>query len=523
MAQEPRHIQLDYRPRPQFMPLHTRTQRWGVVVAHRQAGKTVACINELIRSAMTCTKQDGRFAYIAPYYSQAKAVAWNYLKRFSAPIPGIKTNESELHITYPNGAEIRLSGADNYDRLRGLYHDGVVCDEVGDMDPRAWEEAIRPTLAARRGWGLFIGTPKGINHFAKMWQNAQSDPEWFTLHLPASETGLLTQEELDDNRKTLSEEQYQAEYEASFEASVVGAFYGRVMAKAEKDGRICGVPYDPNALVDTWWDLGVDDATAIWFTQTIGREVHVLDYLEEAGEGLQYYARRLKEKPYADGYGTHNAPHDIAQRELGTGKSRLETAAGLGIAFQMVPNIGRADGIDAARAFINKCWFDKVNTACGCMALTSYRKVWDDKRKIFQTAPLHDWASNGADAFRYLAIGHKTIGPKPAYVQSRSRPSSSGDGMDGGLRWTPNTFVAASIMIRIQVCSVGVHATMFRADGTRGMRVVSLDISTLTAIGLLSSVTIVGCQRVWRGFGCMDHGRSSRFGILLATMFVLRG
>jgi phage terminase large subunit len=431
MSMEPRHIQLAYKPRPQFMPLHNRKQRWAIVVAHRQAGKTVACINELIRAALTCTKEDGRFAYVAPYYSQAKQIAWNYLKRYASPIPGIKTNESELYIAFPNGAEVRLSGADNYDRLRGLYHDGCVLDEVGDMDPRAWEEAIRPTLAARKGWAIFIGTPKGINHFAKMWKDAETNPEWFTLRLPASETGLLSQEELDSNRATQSEEQYAAEYEASFEASVVGAFYGREMAKAEKDGRICGVPWQPEVLTDTYWDLGMDDATAIWFVQTVGREIHVIDYLEEAGEGLQFYARRLKEKPYI--YGTHNAPHDIAVRELGSGKSRLETAASLGINFQTVPNIPRADGIDAARMFISRCWFDKEATMRGCLALTSYKKIWDEKRKTFQSQPLHDWSSNAADAFRYMSVGHKNAQPKQAFAPSRYRSGGGGNG--SGLDW----------------------------------------------------------------------------------------
>lgn len=398
-------VDTTYRYRTQFGALHRRKQRWGVVVAHRRAGKTVACINDLIDATLRCNKPEPRFAYVAPYFSQAKDVAWSYLKHYTAPIPGAQANESELRVDLPGGRRIRLYGADNYERLRGLYFDGVVLDEYGDMDPRAWQEVIRATLADRAGWAVFIGTPKGINHFADQWDRAQSDADWFKAKLRASETGLLPQAELDDARKAMSEEQYLAEFECSFEASAFGAYWGREMAALDKAGHITGVQWQQDIAVDTWWDLGVNDATAIWFTQNVGREVHVIDYLEESGEGLPFYARRLQELGYV--YGTHNAPPDIAARELGSGKSRLETAAALGIRFNVVPNLDRADGIDAARSFIPRCWFDRAKTERGRLALVSYRKQWDEKRKIFLAQPLHDWASNGADAFRYLAVGHR--------------------------------------------------------------------------------------------------------------------
>src|SRR5579864_8439222 len=399
-------IVIPYRPRSQFLPLHDRSQRWAVCVAHRRAGKTVACINELIRAAVTCEMRDPRFAYLAPHYNQAKDVAWNYLKKFSAAIPGITTNESELRVDYPNRSRVRLYGADNFERLRGIYLDGVVLDEFGDMDPRAWTEVIRPALADRAGWAVFIGTPRGLNAFHDLWKLAQTDEQWFSLRLPASETGILDQGELDSNRAQMSEEAYAAEFEASFEASVVGAYWGREMAQAEKDGRSTRVPYQAEMPVHTWWDLGVDDATAIWFTQDVGREIHVIDYLEDSGVGLPEYVKRLQAKPYV--YGTHNFPHDIRVRELGSGRSRIEIAASLGIKAAIVPDIPAADGRDAARGFIARCWFDLNATERGRLALVSYRRVWDDKRKVFQSQPLHDWASNGADAFRYLAVGHKT-------------------------------------------------------------------------------------------------------------------
>lgn len=422
-------VTIPYRPREQFSGLHNRSKRWAVGVCHRRAGKTVACINDLVRGALTCGKREPRFAYVAPYFSQAKDVAWSYLKRYTAPIPGVSVNESELRVDLPNQGRVRLYGADNYERLRGIYLDGVVLDEFGDMDPRAWQEAIRPALADRQGWAIFIGTPRGLNHFADLWERAQTDPEWYPLMLKASETGLLPSAELAQARREMSEEQYAAEFECSFAASVVGAYFGKELQAAESEGRITRVPVAPEIAVDTWWDLGVNDATSIWFTQTVAREVHVIDYYEASGEGLPHYARVLQGRGYI--YGQHNAPHDIQVRELGSGRSRIETARGLGIPFRIVPDIGLMDGIEAARLFLARCWFDREKTERGRLALASYRKVWDEKRRVFQSHPYHDWASNGADAYRYLAVGHKFSAhrqerPEPRrFLEMSARPDSS--------------------------------------------------------------------------------------------------
>ena len=423
-------VSTGYQARPQFVPLHMRTQRWAITVAHRRAGKTVACINDLIDACLRCSLPEPRFAYVAPLYAQAKDVAWAYLKQFTAAIPGVQTNESELRVDLPGGRRIRLYGADNYERLRGLYFDGIVLDEFGDMDPRAWQEVIRASLADRHGWAVFIGTPKGLNHFADAWRRAATDDAWMTLRLRASETGLISEAELADARKEMSEDQYLAEFECSFEASVVGAFYGREMKAAADEGRICRVPYQPGIAVDTWWDLGVRDAAAIIMTQNIGREVHVIDYAENSGEGLPGCVRELQARPYV--WGKHNAPHDIQVRDFGTGKSRIEQGEAMGFRFEIVPDIGRMDGINAARNFIASCYFDEVKCGRLVEALTSYHKVWDEKRKTFQAEPYHDWSSNGADAFRYLSVGHKLDVQRRAPIERRRLMVATGE-PDG--RW----------------------------------------------------------------------------------------
>jgi hypothetical protein len=395
-------IETGYEARPQFEPLHLRTQRWGVIVAHRRAGKTVACVNDLIDAALRCDRPEGRYAYIAPYFAQAKDVAWTYLKRFAGPVPGVTIHEQELRVDLPNGARVRLYGADNYERLRGIYLDGVVLDEFGDMDPRAWVEVIRPALADRRGWAIFIGTPKGRNHFQTIWEQATSKPdEWFSLMLRASTSGLVDAQELADARAAMSEDQYNQEFECSFDAAVVGSYYGKLIERAEQDGRIGNVAWEPGVPVNTWWDLGIDDSTAIWFAQLIGREIRLIDYYENSGVGLEHYARVLKDREYV--YGQHVLPHDVEVRELSTGKSRWAFLAGLGIKGKVCRQHDVEDGINQVRAILPRCWFDRTRCARGIEALRQYRREWSDKLKSFANRPLHDWTSHGADAFRYGA------------------------------------------------------------------------------------------------------------------------
>lgn len=401
-------IVIPYKPRPQFDPYHNRASRFAKVVAHRRFGKTVGCINDLIRKAVTNTRTQPppRYAYIAPTYTQAKDVAWNYLKFYSAPIPGIKTSESELWVDYPNGARVRLYGADNYERLRGLYHDDVVIDEPAQIDPRAWPEVIRPTLTDYQGGATFIGTPAGRDWFYKIDRDdgtGEELPDWFRLTLKASETQIIGAAELQSLKSGLSEEQYAQEFECSFDAAVVGAYYGKLMTQAEADKRITGVPYEPTAQVWTAWDLGIRDSTAIWFAQTVGKEIRVIDYYEASGADLAHYVDQIRQRRYS--YAGHILPHDAQAKELGTGKSRLEVLENLGMSNITIAPMHRVeDGINAVRVFIPKCWFDEKKCSRGIDALKLYRAEFDDKLQTLKPRPVHDWASHGADAFRYLAM-----------------------------------------------------------------------------------------------------------------------
>lgn len=399
-------IDLGYRPREIFVPFHTRKQRWACIVAHRRAGKTVACIADLVDAALRDTSGNGRFGYVAPLYAQAKDIAWGYLKDHASKIPGATTNESELRVDFTNGARIRLYGADNYDRMRGLYFDGVVLDEPADMPINAWPTVIRPALSDRKGWACFIGTPKGHNDFYDTHVEASKSDEWFSALYKASETGILEQEELDAARKVMGQDRYEQEYECSFQAAIQGAYYATEMRKVMEDGRICRVPYEPSKPVVTSWDLGVGDSTAIWFMQQVGPERRLIDYYENSGVGLDHYVRELDGKGYV--YGEHILPFDIKVKELGTGKSRLETLGGLGILETTIaPQLRVDDGIQAVRSFLATCWFDEEKTHRGVEALKQYRRDFDEKGKTWRARPSHDWTSHPADSFRYLATGYQ--------------------------------------------------------------------------------------------------------------------
>ena len=416
-------IKLGYEARPQFTAFHARKQRWACIVAHRRCGKTVACVMDLIDAALRCKKPEGRFAYMSPTYTQSKDTCWQYLKRFTADIPGVEQRESDLMVIFPNGARVRLYGVENYDRLRGTYIDGLVLDEYADINPRAWPEVLRPALADRAGWAVFIGTPRGRNDFWRVHHHAEQTPEWFSLVLRASHTGLLSQAELDDMRDTLTPEQYDQELECSFDAAILGAYYGREIAEAEASGRIGDVPYDPILPVHTAWDLGIGDSTAIWFFQVALAEIRVIDYYEAAGHGLPHYASVLSSRGYT--YGTDYLPHDGEARQLGTGRSLWETLHSLTNRIpRILPKQNVMDGINAARVTIGKAWFDGTKCYDGLEALRAYRADFDEKAKTFHDRPRHDWSSHGADAFRYMALAWREMQPekpKPPPVDSWDR------------------------------------------------------------------------------------------------------
>lgn len=399
--------EFDYKARAAFKDFHYRQERWAVLVCHRRAGKTVASINDIIRRALDENKENARYAYIAPYYAQAKNIAWDYLTRYAEPAT-VKANQSELWVELVNGAKIRLFGADNPDALRGLYLDGVVLDEYADMKPRIWGEIVRPLLTDRQGWATFIGTPKGHNGFWEVYNEAIKSPNWYTKTLRADQSGLLPREELLDAQASMSANQYEQEFLCSFEAAILGAYYGQEMRRLTDLGQVTRVDYDPMFKVFTAWDLGYSDSTSIWFFQVIHGEIRVLEYFEAHGQAVPFYAGVINSKDYE--YDTHFLPHDARAKTMASGgKSTIEQLSDkIPLeSLKIVPNLSVQDGIQASRMALTRAWFDAEKCEQGIECLRQYQREYDDDKKMFRDKPRHDWASHGADAFRMLAVAWK--------------------------------------------------------------------------------------------------------------------
>lgn len=448
-------VSIPYKPRIWARTLHASLKRFGALVLHRRAGKTTAVINHHQRYAMDdglerrrllALKPDltdaqltelisppgGRhYGHVMPARNQAKLVVWDKLKYYAAPIPGIKINESELLIRYPTGHKVQLFGADDPDRLRGPAFSGLSFDEYSQQPQNIFSEVLSKALADHLGYALFLGTIKGRDHLYHTYKAAEASMDWFSLwqdidRSVATEDGItiqLLQQAMEDDRKLvaqnlMTEDEFQQEWYLSDDAAIKGAYYLKELGAAKKAGRITRVPIEPTVPVDTDWDLGIDDAMAIVFSQSLrSGEVRIVDYYENSGEGFPHYIRVLSERGYT--YGKHYPPHDVSVRELGTGKSRKETAAALGLRFeQPLPPLDLADGIDATRLFLAKCWFDETKAAPLLESLRAYRKSFNTRLNEFTATPVHDKHSHGADAFRGLAVRHKI----PKLTEKKAAP-----------------------------------------------------------------------------------------------------
>jgi len=431
-------IVIPYDPRPQQRVIHETVESvpFTVAVCHRRMGKTVAAVNHLIRAALTSTKKRPQFAIMGPTYTQQKRNCWHYLIEFTAGIPGVKVNHSELVITLPNGALISIYGSDNPDAMRGIYLDGLVLDEYQDHAPNLFTEIVTPLRADRLEWVLILGTPNGKNGFYDAYmRGVRGEAGWKSVLFKASDTGLVPEEVLAEARRIMSPEEYAQEYECSFDASVKGAIWARELATAHTEGRITHVPYDPELLVDTDWDLGIGDETAIWFSQSLTTgEIRLIDFYMEKGKGLDHFVTMLKDKPYA--YGTHYAPHDIKQREFTSGKTRLASAAKLGLTLTPIPRVKQLeDGIHAVRMIFPKCIFDAQKCQEGIEALSAYKRDYNARLQEHSPRPVHDWASHGADAFRGLATRYYTPAAATALTKKAALRAAQFD--PDPYRWAP--------------------------------------------------------------------------------------
>ena len=365
-------------------------------------------INHIIKSAMTNKNHAPRYAYIAPTYSQAKKIAWDYLKFYTEKIPGTKWNESELRADLVNGSRISLLSSENFDSIRGIYVDLVVCDEAAQIKPGLIDEVLIPALSDRKGKMILVGTPNGMNNlFYDYYQKAQADPKWFLYRAKASETGIVDQEELDAALAVMGKSKYQQEFECSFIGNIEGSIYGEIMSTLDDKKQITRVPIDPSYPVNTAWDLGYGDSTSIIFFQNLGHAIHIVDFYENRNEAFPFYFQILKQKDYV--YGDHYAPHDLEVTEFSTGKSRREVAYQMGIKFKVAPKLLLEDGIHAVKMLLPRCYIDVDNCNKLIQALRHYHRKLDDKNRIYKIKPVHDQSSHACDAARTMATGLKKV------------------------------------------------------------------------------------------------------------------
>lgn len=377
---------------------------------HRRAGKEKSCWNYLITQAIQIT---GIYYYLFPTFAQGRKVLWDgmdkqgfkFIDHIPKDIIEGKPNASEMKIRLKTGSLIQVVGTDNWDSIVGTNPRGAVFSEYSLQAPSAWQY-LRPIFRENDGWAIFNFTPRGKNHSYELFQMAQGNDDWFCQKLSIEDTDVLSEKDMDIERaEGMSEDMIQQEYYCSFDLGLEGSYYGKLLDDMTKKGQISNVAYQSIEQVHTVWDLGIGDSTAILFYQIIGSEVHIIDSYEATGEGLPHYAKVLRDKPYM--YGEHYAPHDIEHRELGTGITRKEIALSLGIDFNVIPKLPVDDGIEMARSIFPCLWIDHSNKQF-IKALTNYRKAYDDKRNCYQTRPLHDWSSDYADAFRYLATVYRS-------------------------------------------------------------------------------------------------------------------
>jgi hypothetical protein len=398
----------------------------------------VAGINDLIRGALTCEKASPRFAYLAPYRQQAKLVAWDYLKHFTAPIPGRQVHESELHVKLPRDGRVTLYGADNYDALRGIYLDGAVVDEPADMAPEVWTDLLRPALSDRLGWCVWIGTPKGRNAFFRLYDKACSDPDYFTMILPASQSGIVPQSELESARKAMGQESYDREFECSFNASVPGSIYGDLIAELRKASRISDFEHNRDIPFITSWDVGDSDYCVPVLWQLEGRHINLVDYYSGTGHGPGHYAEKIREwqAKYDMTVKTHYLPHDAENVVRGSSWKRDLENAGLRN-IKIVPRIDyKWTGINHLRTLIPRMFIHKTNASrvhgnkgqqmpsiLDCLEFYAKHEVEEGHR--INEEPIHNEFSHGSDAVRTFGEAHRCgmiDGTSFTAREMRSRP-----------------------------------------------------------------------------------------------------
>jgi phage terminase large subunit len=415
---------LGWKPRPHQERLWQYLMRGGkraVAVWHRRAGKDEVCLHA---SAVAMMERGGSYWHMLPEFAQGRKAIWDSVnphtgrRRIDEAFPQEMretTREHDMFIRVKGtGSTWQVVGSDSVVSGGGLGSSvaGITFSEYALANPSAWGY-YRPILEENQGWAVWISTPRGRNHLLQLYQHAARTRGWFAELLTIDDTSALTPEAIaetiaeyanlygvDAGQAMVDQELY-----CNFNAALLGTFYGREMAEVRNEERIIEVEALDDRVVNTAWDLGVGDDTSIWWWQSQGGQLVLLDHYAASGHGLEHYLDQIEIRERAHGWrrGTAYVPHDAKVKEWGSGRTRVETMSALQLKPMLVPLASLDDGINAVRRTLPLCVFHPRCEEGGISALEQYRREWDDDRKCFTPKPLHDWSSNPADAFRYLS------------------------------------------------------------------------------------------------------------------------
>jgi len=415
-------------------------RRFGLVW-HRRNGKDTTLLNFCVERMLERT---GNYFHVFPKLNQGRRVIWDGINRAGQRVleyvpPDLlygAPNKADMQLTLVNAANARQPGSTyqilgtdrNLDVLVGSNPVGVIFSEYALQNPRAWD-LCRPILRENGGWAAFAYTPRGRNHGYTLYTTNRNNPAWYFDLLTVEQTfrdgpdedgsPVISPADIEaDRREGMTQDLIDQEYYLSWEAAIPGAYYANEFRTVDQERRITRVPYDPSYPVYTFWDIGVDDATALWCVQFIGRQICLLHYFEDVGHGADYYAKYLAALPYQGQYRAHILPHDGRVREWGSGERREATLGRLVQGMVEVAERPTLDvGIANVRTMFPRLLFDEMGCERGIEALRSYHHEWHEQTKVFQNYPAHTWASHGADALRTLAVSL----PLVAQIEDRFR------------------------------------------------------------------------------------------------------
>ena len=410
-------------------------------------------------------QRTGSYLYCLPAYTQARKALWAGVNartgrtRIDDAIPAEitrKKDDKSMLVELINGSTIQLVGSDQPDSLVGAGIVGLVMSEAALSNPAAFS-FLRPMLVETQGWSMHISSPRGRNHYYKLYEAHRSNSRSFVTTLSAENTGVFTPEQLKMERHLYIQEHgaaignalFSQEYLCSWNGATVGGVFTAELEKLKNEGRYGLCAYDPRYPVDTSCDIGVADETVFCFFQNVGTETRLIDVYVSNDNGLEHYVKMLADKGYY--YGSHYCPHDGAVREFGRGISRIEQAARLGLKWQLVPAAAKQDQIGLGCQLLNRLIINSTidldtgepvcEYAMDC--LTEYHFKWDEVRKVSSTKPEHNWASHFCDAFMLYAVAkakdvgfsrpasntimqHDSAMPRlSAIMAARSKPTAS--------------------------------------------------------------------------------------------------